>query len=88
MTHSPRSLQGEIFLSPQGSLCLIPRPPRPWLTGPPAAADGPARLRGSLGRCLPPDPRQTDGVADSGVGTGDRVDIAGHLLHDRQARRM
>jgi len=40
-----------------GSLLLAP--PRPWLTGPSAAADGPARLRGSLGRCLPPDPRQT-----------------------------
>ncbi len=62
-------------------------PPRPWLTGPSAAADGPARLRGSLGRCLPPDPRQTDRVADSGEGTGERVSVSGHRWCDKQTRR-
>jgi len=60
------------------------RPPRPWLTGPSAAADGPARLRGSLGRCLPPDPRQTDGVADDGEGTSDRS----HRRCGRQTRPL
>jgi len=48
------------------------RPPRPWLTGPSAAADGPARLRGSLGRGLPPDPRQTHISEVSGLGNGRR----------------
>ncbi len=43
---------------------------------------------GSLGRCLPPDPRQTDRVADSGVGAGDRVSVSGQRRYDKQARRI
>ncbi len=40
--------------------------------------------------CLPPDPRQTDRVADSGAGTGervsagDRVSVVGHRRCDRR----
>ena len=41
-------------------------------------------LRGKLGRCLPPDPRQTDSVEDGGEGTGERVRVAGYYWCGRQ----
>ncbi len=51
------------------------RPLRPWLTDPSAAAEGPAHLRGNLGRWLPPDPRHPRGVPADGLG---RLQLRGH----------
>ncbi len=67
-----------------------PRPPRPWRLAPRPypQADGPARLRGSLGRGLPPDPRQKDCVAGGGAGTGERVSVSGHGRCDSQTRSL
>jgi hypothetical protein len=72
--HGPRltSQYGVVVLTPaHGFLsCFSSSPPRPWLTGPPAAAGGPAHLRGSLGRCLPQTPAKRSSREPQGLEIG------------------
>jgi len=77
----------DIVMSPRPlRLGFTPRPPRlPRLGFTPRP---PRPLRGSLGRCLPPDPRQKDCVAAGGAGTGERVSVSGHGRCGRQTRPL
>jgi len=81
VTHSPPPLLGEIFLSPpRGAWASLLAPPAPSrgnlsLASPRSLglfSRPPRPLRGSLGRCLPPDPRQKESAADDGKSASGR----------------